>query len=771
MRAFILTPTYRIRDGIPEVHLYGVLENGEPCLIVDDRARPYFFIRAADRARAVEALPGLQVAHSELSTFTGEPVLRVTAVRPGDVPPARARLEAAGVQCFEADVRFPYRYLIDCGIRGAVQLHEPGVPHERVGRIFRNPELTPCHWVPKLRVLSIDIETDPRAEQVLSIALHTDQLSRVLLVQTQVYPHAETVRSERELIRRFLAYVEELDPDVITGWNVADFDLAVLSRRARHYSIPFAIGRTDDELELRREMSYTRESRAITFGRVVLDGLSLLRGAFIRLQDYKLETAAQALLGRGKLITGDRRAEAIWKAYREDTAHFIAYNLEDAKLVSEIVERLGLIDLAVERSLLTGMPLDRVSAAIASVDSLYLSELRPRGRVAPCVGAEPTDADLTGGYVMDSVPGLYRNVLVFDFKSLYPSIIRTFNLDPLSLVPENAGDVGDAGALTAPNGARFRREGGILPALVERLGAEREQAKSAGQYVKANAVKILMNSLYGVMGAGASRLFSPSVSNAITHFGQLLMRSAAAFATAEGCRVIYGDTDSLFVDSGELDPAAAAQRGETLRAAVGAAVARMVREQFGCESHLDLEFEKVYVRFFLPEVRSGKTGSKKRYAGLLRDGTGGERIEFVGLESVRRDWSEVSKRFQRGLLERVFHDERVDEYVREFVADLRAGRHDDALVYRKAVRKELHAYTKTTPPHVRAARQLGEQAGRIIAYTMTRNGPEPAGEETAPPDYAHYIEHQLKPVADAILRFLRTDFDTLTGAQRQLALF
>ncbi|MEO8605501.1 MAG: DNA polymerase II, partial [bacterium] len=728
---------------------------------------------AADRTRAATLAPTLHLEDTDLRSFDGTSMVRAVGLTPGEMPPLRGRLEAVGIECLEADIRFASRYLIDRGIRGALRIESPGeaVPESsrptRVGRVFRNPTLAPCHWTPTLKVLSIDIETDPRAEQILSIALHTPDLSRVLLVHEHGFPHAEPVHSERELIRRFLAYVEELDPDIITGWNVADFDLAVLQRRAKHYRIPFLIGRTDDPFELRREGSYTRESRAIVVGRLVLDGLSLMRGAFIRLQDYKLETAAQTILGRGKLIAGDGRAEAILRAYHDDTEHFVAYNLEDARLVSEILTHTGLIELAVERSLLTGMPLDRVSAAIASVDSLYLGDLRARRRVAPSVGSA-TDARLLGGWVMDSLPGLYRNVLVFDFKSLYPSLIRTFNLDPLSLLP----DATTADAIEAPNGARFRRdERGILPALVERLAAEREQAKRDSRPVKANAIKILMNSLYGVLGAGSSRLFSPAVANAITHFGQLLIKAAAEFAAVEGYRVIYGDTDSLFVDAGEADPAAALARAEPLRAAIGDAVAEVVRTRFGCESFLELEFEKLYQRFFLPEVRSGKTGSKKRYAGLLVGADGVERIEYVGLEAVRRDWTEVAKRFQRGLLDRVFHDQPVDAFVPAFVAELRAGAHDDALIYRKAVRKDLAAYTATTPPHVRAARKLGDQAGRIVAYTMTRNGPEPAGEETAPPDYAHYVEHQLEPLADAILRFLQTDFATLTGAQRQLALF
>jgi DNA polymerase-2 len=209
--------------------------------------------------------------------------------------------------------------------------------------------------------------------------------------------------------------------------------------------------------------------------------------------------------------------------------------------------------------------------------------------------------------------------------------------------------------------------------------------------------------------------------------------------------------------------------GEQLRAEIGRAVAERVQAEFGCASQLELEFEKLYRRFFLPEVRGGKLGSKKRYAGLRVDGEQ-EEIEFVGLEAVRRDWSEVSKRFQRGLIGRVFHDEPLEEYIAAFVADLRAGRFDEELAYKKAMRKDLDAYTKTTPPHVKAARKSGATGG-IIAYVMTLNGPEPVFELTAPPDYAHYVEHQIAPIADAVLRFSGTDFESIVHTKKQLALF
>jgi DNA polymerase-2 len=120
----------------------------------------------------------------------------------------------------------------------------------------------------------------------------------------------------------------------------------------------------------------------------------------------------------------------------------------------------------------------------------------------------------------------------------------------------------------------------------------------------------------------------------------------------------------------------------------------------------------------------------------------------------------------------VFHDRPVEDFIRGFVADLRAGRFDDELAYRKAMRKPLDSYTKTTPPHVKAARKQTGGPGRIVTYVVTTAGPEAAGEATAPPDYEHYVTQQLRPIADAILRWVgEPDFDEIVGARRQLSLF
>jgi DNA polymerase-2 len=774
-----------VAGGRAEVHFHAVLETGEAALLLDDRAPPYFFVRLADRDAVRRAAPAARVTDGALLTFGGEPVLRVEVALPGDVPPLRARLAESGVECFEADVRYAYRYLIDRRIRGAFAVDGPFERRPGVGRVYRHPRLEPADFVPRLRVLSFDIETSVDGRSLYSIATAGHGGDRVWVVRPGAegplpgLPDGSTaalVPDERGCLAAFLAHVRSADPDALTGWNIADFDVTVLQRVARRVGIALALGRTEEEAEVRRDLGFTRDPRVILSGRQVLDGLALLRSAFVKLDDYRLDTAAQAILGKGKLFLAEHRGREIEAAWRDEPARLAAYNLNDARLVVEILERTGLVELTVRRSLLTGMQLDRVGAQIAAVDSLYLAELRDRGRVAPSVHVEDAQGTvITGGLVLDSIPGLYRNILVFDFKSLYPSLIRTFNIDPLTHVAP-AHETPGAPVVRTPSGAAFRAdEPGILPALVARLWDERARARKDGDAVGAQATKILMNSLFGVLGASASRLFSPAVANAITIAGQHVIRLAAAAVEAAGHRVIYGDTDSLFVDAGEPDAARAEARADELRETIGTRVAEGLRAEFGVRSWLELEFEKVYARFWMPEVRGGATGSKKRYAGLIV-GARGETLELVGLEAVRRDWSPVARRFQRELLQLVFHDRPVDGFIRGFVADLRAGRFDDELAYRKAIRKPLEAYTKTTPPHVKAARKQAGGPGRIVVYVVTAAGPEAAGETTAPPDYDHYVTQQLRPIADALLRFVGAlDFDTIADIRRpeghQLGLF
>ena len=201
--------------------------------------------------------------------------------------------------------------------------------------------------------------------------------------------------SERELVAGFVRRVRELDPDALTGWNVAGFDLAVLDRVAQRVRVPLEIGRGPGGVRVRTDRRARGGLRggaeATVPGRVVLDGLDLVRGAFLRMESYSLDAVAREVLGEGKTLAAGGRAEEIERLFHDDREAFVAYNLNDARLVTAILDKLQLVELAVARSLLTGMPPDRVSGSIASFDFLYLSELAKRGVVAPSV-ARPRPA-------------------------------------------------------------------------------------------------------------------------------------------------------------------------------------------------------------------------------------------------------------------------------------------------------------------------------------------------------------------------------------------
>src|SRR5258706_7408207 len=169
-------------------------------------------------------------------------------------------------------------------------------------------------------------------------------------------------------------------------------------------------------------------------------------------------------------------------------------------------------------------------------------------------------------------------------------------------------------------------------------------------------------------------------------------------------------------------------------------------------------------------MRHSAAGARKRYAGLVVRG-GVREVVFTGMEVVRRDATPLAKRVQRGLYARLFDDEPVDAYLREVVLDLRAGRCDAELVYKKGLRQELDAYTATTPPHVAAARKMEGEPGRVISYVMTTAGPAAEGELRHPIDREHYVQKQIRPVAEPVLALLGLELDRVIGDDAQLRLF
>lgn len=730
----------------------------------------------------------------ELHSLKGRPVDGLYYRSQRDLIQARDELRSRGLYPFEADVKPVERFLMERFVTGGVRVTGPSVVRNQV-RYFKNPRIQTVHFVPRLRVLSLDIETEGFDGALLSIAgimrrplvdesakkdssaddgaqKDREEIRRVFLVQQQGgvslrAPPAEVTvcRSEASAIAAFCEWVRKMDPDLIVGWNVLDFDLDYLFERAQKLKVALSLGRACKNAEL----SYSKtssDSKVVSVpGRVVLDGIATLRSSTILLESYALGDVARELLGSRKAIrsTSDSAAEIVRMA-REDPLSLIQYNLHDCQLVLDIFDQSRLFDFVVERQQLTGLSLDRQGGSVAAFDQLYLPRLHRAGFVAPSVGDQRVLENSPGGYVMDSVPGLYRNVIVLDFKSLYPSIIRTFLVDPLGLAQPGVDPV------PGFDGGTFAREGHILPEIIRTLWEARDQAKREKNAAMSQAIKIMMNSFYGVLGTSGCRFFDHRLVSSITKRGHDIIWKARAFIEKTGFEVIYGDTDSLFVLlSSEQDDAACSALGREMAQSLTEHFRKQLGRELRIESHLELQFEKHFRHFFMPTMRGSEVGTKKRYAGASFDAQGNLQMVFKGLETVRTDWTPLARNFQRELFRRVFLNEPYEEYVQSVARDLAAGALDPVqLVYQKRIRRPLHEYVRNVPPHVQAARKLPRDPGRRIRYVITVNGPEPHSQIRSALDYDHYLYRQLEPAAAGLLQALGKDFSAISGRQMQM---
>ena len=765
------------------------------------------FIKSADQPAAERMLATLgwpiRLRSLTMQTFAGEPV-SACYLPGGYLQRWRQLLAEQGIVCHEADVRLADRYLMERFVYGAAQLHwQPPVLSDEAttaseARFMDCAEgrLTPGGYRPQLRWLSLDIETSiPKLGEeiaLFSVGLVADGIRQVLVVDEHgagAGQRADMVRfaTEAALLQYLNRWLRAVDPDVIIGWNLVQFDLEVLVRKYRQHAVPMLWGRDDEPLRCWQRRDLPGRIQVAMNGRLALDGIELLRAASYSFESFALDDVARQLLDDGKLITGSERGQGIADAYRHDLLAFADYNLQDCDLVWRIFEHTRLLAFAIERSLMTGLSLDRMGGSVAAFENLYLPRLHRAGRVAPNIGEGYQAEKSPGGYVMDSRPGLFEHVLVLDFKSLYPSIIRTFCIDPLGLVKS----VSAPQEVQVPGffGAAFHKEQHLLPDLIRQLGERRDQAKREGNKPLAQAIKVIMASCYGVLGSEGCRFHDTRLSASITKRGHQIILDSSDWIRQQGYEVIYGDTDSVFVWLGRtVSDEEADAIGNQLMQGLNQWWQARLQRLYGISSYLEMEYETHYRRFFMPAIRGADTGSKKRYAGLILDAHGAPQMVFKGLEAVRTDWTPLARQFQQELYRRIFLQQPWQDWFRQQVSSLLAGELDHLLVYRKRLRRPLADYQRQIPPHARAAAGLDQwrarhglppryqQQGGWIAYRMSPSGPEPLVDEASgcPPyplsavDYRHYLEKQLRPVVEAIFQFTGDDPDTWLDGQGSL---
>ncbi len=780
-------------DGRLQIRLWVKGQSGVFQLIIDDQ-RATLFIEADNAHQAKSLLVNMAVDCQAvpLKTFNQKPVFACYFQSLQHFYRARDTLKREGIKCYEDDIRPDDRYLMERFITADLSFIGASQHCHRYSKVYKVKckKATEQNNV-SLKTLSLDIECSMEGE-LYSIGLYAlakhnnnhEEFQQVIMIgaeQGGAPSYIHWVDNEKVLLEQLLAEINTFDPDVFIGWNVINFDFRLLQKRFDKYGLPFAIGRDHSAVRWRQNSNANEHYFLDIAGRVVLDGIDVLKTATYQFASFSLDFIAQQLLGKKKQVTDvENRVKEITDNFHHNKTALAAYNLEDCRLVSLIFAKEQLLEFALLRASLTGLTIDRVGGSVAAFTNLYLPKLHRSGYVAPNMGDGNSDLVSPGGYVMDSLPGLYDNVLVLDFKSLYPSIIRTFKIDPMGLiegmqVKAQQDDVSQV--IPAFDDAYFSREAHFLPDIITNLWQERDKAKQQKNAPLSQAIKIIMNSFYGVLGSTGCRFFDPRLSGAITKRGHEILKTTKQWIEAQGYRVIYGDTDSIFVYlDNDLANADCLKLGKQLEGYINDRWQETLQEKYQLDCYLEIEFETHFSKFLMPTIRGldiakgGKSiGTKKRYAGLADD-----KIVFKGMETVRSDWTETAKLFQQQLYTLIFNGEPYKDYLIKLIAQIRAGDHDEQLVFSKKIRRNLQDY-KNTPPHIKACIianiQLGKnhyKRGSKIDYVITVNGVQPLEMLTSPLDYDYYIDKQIKPIANDILPFLHTSFEQLTNSQQEL---
>ena len=810
---FLLSRQVQDKDNALQITLWLKTDKGAQKLVIHNELA-VFFVEEKHVNNALEILQQQCVAlvkqqGLELKTFGQVPVHGFYFANLSQFYRARECLKTNQIKCYEDDIRPDDRYLMERFITADIDFICS--PHmSSLGVKCKKSKKTSAI---NLSMLSLDIECS-MAGELYSIGLYAHnpytnslyankecEFKCVLMVgapQIDAEPYIVWVEDEKQLLIELIKQVAIIDADIFIGWNVINFDFSLLQKRCDLHKLKFTIGR-DGSVPRWRTNSNNADQQFIEIaGRVVLDGIDLLKTATYNFSSFSLDNVANTLLGMGKKVDDvDNRIAEITHNFLHNKSALAAYNLEDCRLVWLIFEKTQLLAFAQLRAQLTGLAIDRIGGSVAAFTNLYLPKLHRSGYVAPSMGDGVSDLISPGGYVMDSIPGLYNNVLVLDFKSLYPSIIRSFKIDPMGLVEgllevkneaEEAGEIEkqlieqgqSKKVIKGFDGAYFSRDKHFLPDIITSLWLERDKAKLQKNAALSQAIKIIMNSFYGVLGSTGCRFFDPRLSGSITKRSHEILKTTTLWIEEKGYRVIYGDTDSIFVHAGDDKAAVQCQElGRELQAFINVKWHCYMKEMFDLPCDLEIEFETHFTKFLMPTIRGQeavkgqKTGTKKRYVGLSEG-----KLVFKGLETVRSDWTQISKVFQQALFRLVFDDMPIEEYICTVVSEIRAGKHDSDLVYLKKIRRELKDYVNT-PPHIKAcliANKMLSDAGlnpkyrkrSTIEYVMTLNGVMPIELSKGNLDYEHYIDKQIKPIADDVLPFIGKSFDVIVSKQINL---
>lgn len=749
-------------EGKPCVRFWGIDEKRKRILMLSNQIMPYFYFLPDEKSNAEsirdrlledkKTFPKILSIIIESRRLLGHErqVLKVTCAESDVRSSYAAQMQKLlGGGSFEQDLRLSVRYLTDlmltpCGWNECdadrVKLNGVAVDDCYVARSVPRP--SPDDVPPNLRILAFNMVTAaekgsarPEKDPIRALALVTNSGKSAVLVSEG--------KDDSELLEDFVEFVKSFDPDIIVGFESTRLDWSYLIERGKARRFKLSVGRdlSEPHASLYGHVSVT--------GRANLD-LSDVAGSIPEVKTKTLENVAKYLQlpSAGKFTTIEE-----WDRYglwAEDAGK--RKLLHNAKMMAQASLELAeaTVNFPMQLSALTGLPLDQVMTAAVGfrVDSYLIRQAHRIRELVPTKNQQPFFT-YRGAIVLEPKTGLHGNVAVLDFASMYPALMKKYNLSPDTFVKPNEPLADDQVFIIPEVNHRFRKEPDgfyrtVLSALIderstikhklEKIGADSTRHKVLRE--RERALKVITNACYGYAGWAGARWYVREVAESAAALGRETITRTITKAESLGLTIIYGDTDSIFVKN---------ERSKVKQ------LLDWVEKELG----LEIRVEREYIRILFTEAM-------KRYAGLLPDDT----LDIVGLEVVRGDWSDIARQVQEEVLENVLRDkstEKAIETVRRTVRKLRNREVPIAdLTIRKTLTKRIENY-EVRAPHVEVAKKLAKEGwdlnvGDKVAYVIAK-GPGRLFEKAKPSnqvkpeevDIDYYLDNQVKPAAMRIL--------------------
>ncbi|SFR33280.1 MULTISPECIES: DNA-directed DNA polymerase [Halorubrum] len=763
---------------------------------------PYFYVPTADLDRdpveEYDVVIGTREENPDgepYESIRGEPLTRIVTRTPRDVGNIRDDFETS----FEADILFPNRFLIDNGLNGGIRVEERRLDDGEGTIQVHEGHLEPADVDAEMRVNTFDIEVDDRRgfpedgeEPIICLTSH-DSYDDEYVVWLYDAPEAEipppedlpdyegivgdgeeldfrvrTFEEEAAMLDAFVEYIDETDPDLLTGWNFEDFDAPYVLDRLEVLDEESEYDLDVDRLSRIGEVWRSGWGGPDVKGRVVFDLLyAYKRTMFTELESYRLDAVGERELGVGKeRYTGD-----IGDLWEQDPERLLEYSIRDVELCVEIDRKQDVIAFWDEVRTFVGCKIEDAPTPGDTVDMYVLH--KAFGKFALPTKGQQESEEFEGGAVFDPITGVKEMVTVQDLKSLYPMCMVTINAGPETKVDpaEHDGET-----YVAPNGTHFRKEpDGIMREMVDELLSEREEKKALRndhepgtepyeQYDRQQgAVKVIMNSLYGVTGWDRFRLYDKEGAAAVTATGREVIDFTEEAAEELNYQVAYGDTDSVMLSLSDMSKEEAIETSFEIADHINERYDDFARDELNADEHrFQIEFEKLYRRFF-------QAGKKKRYAGhiIWKEGKDVDDIDITGFEYKRSDIAGITKEVQQNVIETIVTGDDIDEdleEVKEYLVDVIARVLDgdmdlDEIGIPGGIGKKLDAYETPT------AQVRGAKYANLMLGTNFGSGSKPKRLyiEKVHPDFWARMEDEegLDPQRDRLYGEFKRDPDVI----------